>query len=147
MLISKFISIQLNDRQDLLTKIHEIILEEDKTIKTEVKAMIGKEMIVYNASAIFKYGLSSVKNYMSLHVMPMYGSITLYSKYKAILPNAKFQKGCINFKNEEEVPLEIVRQLIHDCSGIDLLAIKESYLNQQEKKIKSFALITALFIL
>ena len=121
MLVSKFISIQLNDRQDLLTKIHEIILEEDKTIKTEVKAMIGKEMIVYNASAIFKYGLSSVKNYMLLHVMPIYGSITLYSKYKAILPKAKFQKGCINFKNEEEVPLEIVRQLIHDCSGIDLL--------------------------
>ena len=137
MLISKFINIQLNDRQDLLTKIHEIILEEDKTVKAEIKPMMGKEMIVYNAPAIFKYGLSSVKNYMSLHVMPMYGSITLYSKYKAILPNAKFQKGCINFKNEEEMPLEIVRQLIHDCSGIDLLAIKESYLNQKEKKLKA----------
>jgi len=45
-LISKFINIQLNDRQDLLTKIHEIILEEDKTVKAEVKPMMGKEMII-----------------------------------------------------------------------------------------------------
>jgi hypothetical protein len=32
--------------------------------------MMGKEMIVYSARGIFKYGLSSMKNYMSLHVMP-----------------------------------------------------------------------------
>jgi len=57
-------------------------------------------MIVYNAPGIFKYGLSSVKNYMSLHVLPIYGSASLHSKYKALLLNANFQKGCINFKNE-----------------------------------------------
>jgi hypothetical protein len=101
-----------------------LFLKKIKQLRLKLKAMIGKEMIVYNASAIFKYGLSSVKNYMSLHVMPMYGSITLYSKYKAILPNAKFQKGCINFKNEEEMPLTVLTQLIQDCSRVDLPAIK-----------------------
>jgi hypothetical protein len=92
---------------------------------------MGKEMIVYKAPGIFKYGLSGLQNYMSLHVMPIYGSATLYSKYKNLLRKAKFQKGCINFKNEEEMPLEIVRQLMADCAKIDLLAIKEAYIKSR----------------
>ena len=134
MLTSEFINLQPEDRQGILTRICEIILEEDKTIKAEVKRMMGKEMIVYNAAGKFKYGLSSMKNYMSLHVMPMYGSASLYSQYKTLLPSTNFQKGCINFKNEGEMPLEILRLLIQDSSKIDLLAMKESYLQSKKEK-------------
>ena len=49
-------------------------------------------MIVYNAPGIFKYGLPSVKNYMSLHDLPIYGSASLHSKYKALLEYTK-EKG------------------------------------------------------
>jgi hypothetical protein len=94
--------------------------------------MMGKEMIVYKTSGIFKYGLSSVKKYMSLHVMPIYGSSVLYAKYKNLLQSANFQKGCINFKNAEEMPLEIVKQLIKDCSTIDLFKIKEAYIKSKK---------------
>jgi len=136
-LVSQFINRQLKDRQRLLTGIHKIILKEDKAVKAKIKPMMGKEMIVYHAPGAFKYGLASAKNYMSLHVMPIYGSASLYSKYKALLPRANFQKGCINFKIEEEMPLDIVRQLIQDCSKIDLLAIKESHLESKKDKLKS----------
>ena len=95
---------------------------------------MGKEMIIYNAPGIFKYGLSSVKNYMSLHVLPIYGSTTLYEKYKRLLKEANFQKGCINFKNKDEMPLNIVKDLIADCSKIDLLAIREKQLKSKSKK-------------
>jgi len=95
---------------------------------------MGKEMIIYNASGSFKYGLSSVKNYMSLHVLPMYGSPILYEKYKGLLKEANFQKGCINFKNKDEMPLKIVKDLIADCSKIDLRAIRENYLKSKSKK-------------
>jgi hypothetical protein len=124
----EFISNQPPERQQLLTGIHETIIASDKTVKPVVEPMMGKEMIIYNAPGIFKYGLSSVKKYMSLHVLPIYGSPTLYSKYKALLPAANFQKGCINFNNEKDLPLKIVKQLIRDCSTIDLLKIREEQL-------------------
>jgi hypothetical protein len=35
--------------------------------------MIGKAMIVYKGNGDMKYGLASLKNYISLHVMPLHG--------------------------------------------------------------------------
>jgi len=134
MTISAFISGQPADRQALLTELHDIIIQNDKTVTPLIAPMMGKEMIIYNAPGIFKYGLASVKNYMSLHVLPKYGSPILYEKYKALLKDAAFQKGCINFKNKDEMPLNIVKKLIVDCSKIDLLAIREEYLRSKKKK-------------
>ena len=134
MSISEFISAQPEERQELLSQLHEIIIQKDKTVTAVIAAMMGKEMIIYNAPGTFKYGLSSVKNYMSLHVLPMYGSTILYEKYKALLKEANFQKGCINFKNKDEMPLKIVKDLIADCSKIDLRALRENYLKSKSKK-------------
>lgn len=136
MSITEFILSQPEDRQELLSNLHEIILQNDKTVTPVIAPMMGKEMIIYNAPGIFKYGLSSVKNYMSLHVLPIYGSPMLYEKYKTLLNKASFQKGCINFKNKDEMPFDIVKQLITDCSKIDLRAIKEQYLRSKKKKLK-----------
>jgi hypothetical protein len=136
MTISEFISNQLPERQKILNDIHEIIIKTDTGIKAKIEPMMGKEMIIYNSSGAFKYGLSSVKKYMSLHVMPIYVSATLHSKYKNLLKAASFQKGCINFKNEEEMPLNILQQLIGDCSKIDLLKIKEDYIKSKKSSKK-----------
>jgi Domain of unknown function (DU1801) len=128
-----YIAKQPIERRKLLAGIHATILRYDKTVTAAVAPMMGKEMINYQAPGIYKYGLSGVKNYMSLHVMPIYGSLVLYEKYKALLPRAKFQKGCINFTNEKEMPIAVVKELIRDCSAIDLLAIKKDY--EKSKKI------------
>ncbi len=131
MSILQFISKQLPERQKILKEIHEIIIQTDKSVTAEVGQMMGKEMIVYKAPGIFKYGLSSVKNYMSLHLMPIYGSPVLHSRYKNLLKKANFQKGCINFMNEEDMPLAVATQLIKDCSKIDLQKIKEDYIKSK----------------
>ena len=55
-------------------------------------------------------------------------------QYKALLKDASFQKGCINFKNHDEMPLDIVKDLITECAAIDLLAIREKYLAGKAKK-------------
>jgi len=135
MSISDFISKQIPERQRLLTQIHGLIIKRDKNVKAEIAPMMGKEMIVYKAPGIIKYGLSSMKNYMSLHVMPIYGSPILFSKYKNLLNKANFQKGCINFKTEEEMPLKIIDELMSDCSKIDLRSIKEEYIKSKSKKV------------
>jgi hypothetical protein len=134
MSIPEFISSQPIERQELLSQLHEIIIQKDKTVTPVIAPMMGKEMIIYNAPGTFKYGLSSVKNHMSLHVLPMYGSPVLYEKYKGLLIKANFQKGCINFKSKEEMPLNIVKNLIADCSKIDLRALREEYLKSKSKK-------------
>src|SRR3954470_8987924 len=124
MSISEFISAQPEERQELLSQLHEIIIQKDKTVAPVIAPMMGKEMIIYNAPGTFKYGLSSVKNYMSLHVLPIYGSPGIYEKYKALLNEANFQKGCINFKTKEEMPINIVKNLIKECSKVDLKALR-----------------------
>jgi hypothetical protein len=133
MTIEQFIVTQAIERQNILSKIHHAILEVDKTVNAQVGKMMGKEMILYNAPGTFKYGLSSVKKHMSLHLMPIYCVPSLHIKYKALLPNASFQKGCINFTTEKEVPFEILKSLLVDCSKIDLIKIREDYLQSKRK--------------
>jgi hypothetical protein len=135
--INEYISKQPPERQKILTSINMTILETDKTIKGEVAAMMGKEMIVYKGKGLMKYGLASGKNYMSLHVLPIYGSPALHSKYKTLLNKANFQKGCINFDTEEKMPVDIVKKLIEDCSSIDLIKIIEDRLKLKKSKSKT----------
>lgn len=134
MSIAAFISSQPIERQELLSQLHEVIIDNDKTVTAVVAPMMGKEMIIYNAPGTFKYGLASVKKHMSLHLLPMYGSSIIYEKYKALLKEASFQKGCINFKSKEEIPLNIVTDLIIECAKIDLIAIREEQLKAKAKK-------------
>jgi hypothetical protein len=135
--IREFIYTLPLERQNILSCMHAIILEEDKTVSAEVGRMMGKEMIIYKGKGLMKYGLGSVKNYMTLHALPIYGSKTLFSKYKTLLEKANFQKGCINFDSQENMPLNILREMITDCSKIDLLKIREDYLMQKKTKVKS----------
>jgi hypothetical protein len=133
--IETYIKSQPADRQKILADIHSIILENDKSVIAGVEPMMGKEMIIYKGKGVMKYALSSVKQYISLHLMPIYGSKTLHSKYQALLPLANFQKGCINFNNDNEMPLNIVKELIIDCSPFDLEKIKEEY-KKSKKELK-----------
>ena len=84
-----------------------------------------------------KYGLAGVKNYMSFHILPIYASKTLFEKYQLMLNKAIFQKGCINFDTGDKMPLDIVRQLISDCSKVDLAKVREDYLKEKKAKGKA----------
>ncbi|MEO6149125.1 MAG: hypothetical protein ABIN95_09080, partial [Mucilaginibacter sp.] len=64
-------------------------------------------------------------NYMSLHCLPMYMDPALHQKYNQLLPMAKFQKGCINFKDEVDMPVAVVTKLIAECSAIGIATILE----------------------
>jgi hypothetical protein len=100
------------ERQALMASIHAVVVRNDKTVTPVVEPMMGKTMIIYKSNGLMKYALAGAKNYMTIHVLPIYGSKTLYDKYHQLLPKASFQKGCINFNNEEELPLAIAAQLI-----------------------------------
>jgi hypothetical protein len=134
MTVAEYISTQDTARQSLLTAIHDAILKNDPSVEAKVGDMMSKTMILYTDRDFFKYGLASVKDYMSLHCLPIYMNPPLHNKYEALLPKAKIQKGCINFKNETEMPLDVVTQLLIDCAPIDLIAIRQKYLADKKKK-------------
>lgn len=134
MQVETYVIAQTLDRQNMLSQIHNTITAHDMNVEPVVELMMGKEMIVYKQKGMMKYALASTKNYMSLHVLPMYMNQALYNKYQALLPDAKFQKGCINFMSEDELPFGMVQQLITDCSPIDLVQIREDQLKAKKAK-------------
>ena len=134
MTIAEHIATHPADRQTLIEAIHNLILKNDPSVEAVVGAMMGKEMILYNDRGSFKYGLAGVKEHMSLHCLPIYMNVALHAKYAAMVPKAKVQKGCINFKIETEMPLDVVSALISDCAPIDLIAIRQQYLDSKKKK-------------
>jgi hypothetical protein len=125
MSIPEFIAHLPGERQAPMLAIHKIIIAHDKTIVAAIEPMMGKAMILYKEGAIMKYGLSSVKQHISLHCMPIYGNPSLHARYEALMPGVKFQKGCINFTNAQIIPLDIVTRLIDDCAGVSLREILE----------------------
>jgi hypothetical protein len=128
-----FIVQQLAARQSLLAHIHATILANDQSVTAVVEGMMGKEMIVYKCKGTMKYALSSVAKHISLHLMPIYANPVLHAKYQALLPDAKFQKGCINFIHAAEMPITVVAELIQDCAPFDLAKMREDHLRSKKK--------------
>jgi len=129
--ITEFINTQPTERQETLTTIHQTILANDTNVIPAIKPMMGKEMILYEQLNYMKYALASAKNYMSLHCLPMYMNPAIHAKYLPLLPNANFQKGCINFTNMKEFPLEVLTAFIAECSSVNIAEVLE---NRKNKK-------------
>jgi hypothetical protein len=119
------------ERQAILTALHEIIIANDPTVVPVIKPMMGKEMILYEERCYMKYGLASTKQYMSLHCLPMYMNPALYQQFEKLLPNAKFQKGCINFTDTEAMPPAVLAEIITECASISIATMLE---NRKKKK-------------
>lgn len=125
MSITEFISGTPGERQAVLTALHEAIIANDPTVMPVVKPMMGKEMILYEERSYMKYGLASSKNHMSLHCLPLYMNPALHQQFEKLLPDAKFQKGCINFKDAAAMPVAVVVRLITDCSAVSIAEMLE----------------------
>ena len=136
MTIESFISNQAVERQQLMTQLHQLIIDNDATVTAGIEVMMRMEMILYKAKGMMKYGLASGKKHISFHILPIYMNKTLHEKYKELLPKASFQKGCINFINEDQMPLDIVKELIIDSAKVDLLKIREDYLKSKKGSAK-----------
>jgi hypothetical protein len=114
--IAGYFNEQGTERKKILESIHKIILDTNKKVEPRLGNMMGKEMVFYEIDGAFIYALSSVKTHMSLHNMIIYGHKPVHEKYAKLLNKATFQKGCINFKTTEQMPLEIVKDLMADCA-------------------------------
>jgi hypothetical protein len=132
MTVEEFIAKQEAARKEAISSIHSIIVKNNKRVKPEVDKMMGQEMIQYKLGGIFMYGLGGGKSHMSLHLLPMYGTPSIYTKYIKLLDKAKFQKGCVNFTKPEQMPLKIVEGLIKDCAKCEEVIIEKFKLRHKK---------------
>ena len=119
----EFIARQPDDRKGLLLALHKLILKNDAAVMPIVEPMMGKEMVIYKEDNTMKYGLSNVMKHISIHSLPIYGHPDLHAKYVALLPAAKFQKGCINLTKPEALPLNIAADFFADCAKISMKSL------------------------
>jgi len=124
---TEYIAEQAPERQALLKSIHKLILKTGKNLTAEVAPMMGAEMIQYKINNYFAYALASGKAHMTLHAMPMYMNKPIHEKYSKLLKKSQLQKGCINFKNADEMPLDTIEQFLTDCAKVDIVAVMEKY--------------------
>jgi hypothetical protein len=96
-----------SSRREVLSTIHDMIIRTDGKVSRGMGNILGKQMIIYKGVRDFQIWPVELEILHVIHVMPMYGSRALHSRYAKQLNKAKFQKACINFRSGDELPLNI----------------------------------------
>ena len=73
---------------------------------------IGPKMLELRVGKQVCIALASQKNYLSLHLVPMYVLPHLQARMAAAAPALKMGKGCINFNQVAELPLPTLVDII-----------------------------------
>lgn len=73
---------------------------------------IGAKYLNFKAGEDWYVALANQKNYISLHLMPLYFFPEVKAKLDASAPRLKCGKGCINFKKAEELPLDVIAEIV-----------------------------------
>lgn len=86
-------------------------------------------------------GLASQKNYMSLYVMSLYGTLEDWfrAEFKKAGKKLDMGKCCVRFKKLEDLPLDVVGRLIASVSVKDFLIWYETAMNVRKSVDKSAA--------
>lgn len=73
---------------------------------------IGPKFLSFKADDDWYVALANQKNYISLYLMPVYIFPELKVKLDGSGKKLKCGKSCINFKRAEDLPLEVVAEVI-----------------------------------
>ncbi|HEV2801237.1 MAG TPA: DUF1801 domain-containing protein [Pyrinomonadaceae bacterium] len=73
---------------------------------------IGEKFLTYKAGDEWLVALANQKNYISLYLMPLYLFPEMKEKFDAAAGKLKCGKSCINFKRADELPLEVLGEVL-----------------------------------
>jgi hypothetical protein len=98
-----------------------------RSIPAGYEEVIVKNMLVYqvpfevysdtyNGHPLWYVALASEKSYLSLHLMPIYGSKELADRlvqaFRAIGKKPDMGKACIRFQSTDDLPLEVIEEIV-----------------------------------
>jgi hypothetical protein len=97
------------ERRESIDRVWQVVRESVPAGYTE---KITPKYLIFMADDEWYLALANQKNYISLHLIPIY----VFPELKAKLDNSgkklKTGKGCINFKRADELPLETIAEIV-----------------------------------
>jgi hypothetical protein len=81
---------------------------------------VGAKFLSFKAGADWYVALANQKNYISLYLVPLYVFPEMKAKFDAAASKKlKCGKSCINFQRAEELPLEVIGEIVggHDAQA------------------------------
>lgn len=115
----EFLSNIPDDRRAEIEKVWQTVRDNMPKGYTEE---IDAKFLSFKAGNGWYVALANQKNYISLYLVPTY----IYPEMKAKLDNSgkklKSGKSCINFKTAEELPLNVIGEIICATSAEDFKA-------------------------
>lgn len=73
---------------------------------------IDDKFLSFKTGKDWYVALANRKNYISLHLLPIYLYPELRAKFDAAAKKPKSGKGCVNFKRAEDLPLAVIAEII-----------------------------------
>jgi uncharacterized protein YdhG (YjbR/CyaY superfamily) len=102
------------ERRSVVEEVWRVVRENIPAGYTEV---INSGFLTFKAGEEWYVALANRKNYVTLHLLPIY----VFPELKAKLDNSgkklKCGKGCINFTRAEELPLDVLREIVGAFEG------------------------------
>ncbi|WP_395373818.1 hypothetical protein [Marinicella sp. W31] len=116
------------DQQAYFEQLRATIKEYDTDVVEKVAdVMSSKNGLVYSQEGVFKYALTRNKHHFSFHSMVMYANADIYQLTGDLLPHVEQQKGCINYKSIEHMPLQSFIELIQQSARKDFSPVIAHY--------------------
>ena len=121
--------LELSEKEkEIINQMRGSILKMDvKVIESIGNIMSSKDCFIYKEEGVFKYGLARTKNHFSFHSMIMYSNQEVR---KFIMNNSKelkIQKGCVNFNDLNNFPLDLFREFLSISAKADFSPVINHY--------------------
>ncbi|HSQ32689.1 MAG TPA: DUF1801 domain-containing protein [Gemmatimonadaceae bacterium] len=122
--VTEFLAQLPPDRRKEIQRVRDVVLEHLPAgyVETLTKGMIVYEVPLeryaetYNGHALWYAALASQKSYVSLHLMPVYGSAPLAQRlrdgFKAAGKKLDMGKACIRFKRADDLALDAIAEVV-----------------------------------
>ncbi len=105
---------------------------EEVTLKGMIVFRVPKARYAdtYNGQALWLAALAAPKSYLTLHLLPVYGSpillASLKAGFEAVGKRLKMGKGCINFQRADDLALDTIGEIIAAMPVAKWVAFAES---------------------
>ena len=88
-----------------------------RSVPSSYKERIGAKFLTFAADEEMLVALANQKNYISLYLVPLYIFPELKAKFDASASKKRVKcgKSCINFTRADDLPLEVIGEIIASC--------------------------------
>ena len=126
--VAEYIAALPDDRRQTIETVRRVILDnlppgyEEAILSGMISYQVplARFSNTYNGHPLMLAGLASEKNYLAVHLMPLYGNQKMADRFRARFKAAgkklDMGKACVRFKKADDLPLDAVAEVIAGVS-------------------------------